>query len=98
MLAACETGNEYAAGSEGATSLARAFLAAGVPTVVASLWDVGDHPAARLSDLFHRNLLAGDDAEEALRKAQLAMLHGSDETGRSPAAWGAFEVFGASAH
>jgi len=97
VLAACDTGNEYVAGSEGATSLARAFLAAGVPTVVASLWDIGDHAAARLSDLFHRNLLAGDDAEEALRKAQLAMLHGSDETVRSPAAWGAFELFGASA-
>jgi CHAT domain-containing protein len=85
-------------GSEGATSLARAFLAAGVPTVIASLWDVGDRPTATLSDAFHRNLLAGDDPEEALRKAQLAMLHGGDEAGRSPAAWGAFEVFGASAH
>jgi CHAT domain-containing protein len=98
VLAACDTGNEYVPGSEGATSLARAFLAAGVPTVVASLWDVGDRPTAKLSDAFHRNLLAGDDPMEALRKAQLALLHGGDEAIRSPAAWGAFEVFGASAH
>ena len=40
VLAACDTGEEYIPGSEGATSLARAFLAAGVPTVVASLWSV----------------------------------------------------------
>jgi CHAT domain-containing protein len=98
MLAACDTGDEYVPGGEGATSLARAFLAAGVPTVIASLWDIGDRPAARLSDLFHQHLLAGNDPVEALRQAQLSMLHGSDKAGRSPAAWGAFEVFGASAH
>jgi CHAT domain-containing protein len=98
VLAACDTGNEYVPGSEGATSLARAFLVSGVPTVVASLWAVDDRPTATLFTAFHRNLTAGDDPMKALRKAQLALLRGGDEAERSPAAWGAFEVIGASAH
>jgi CHAT domain-containing protein len=98
VLSACDTGLEYVPGSEGATSLARAFLAAGVPTVVASLWDIADRPTAALFAAFHRNLLAGDRPAEALRKAQLALLHGGREADRSPDAWGAFEVIGASAH
>ena len=97
VLAACDTGNEYIPGSEGATSLARAFLAAGVPTVVASLWSVDDRATAGLFDRFHRFLIAGDDPVDALRKAQLELLHGSDPRDRSPRAWAAFEVIGASA-
>jgi len=98
VLAACDTGLEYVPGSEGATSLARAFLAAGVPTVVASLWNIADRPTAALLAAFHRHLRAGSQPAEALRKAQIELLHSSQETERSPAAWGAFEVIGASAH
>ncbi len=97
ILAACDTGNEYIPGSEGATSLARAFLAAGVPAVVASLWSVDDRVTAELFDAFHRFLAAGEDPVDALRKAQLEMLHGAGKTDRSMRAWGAFEVIGASA-
>ncbi len=97
VLAACDTGLEYVPGSEGATSLARAFLAAGAPTVVASLWDIDDRPTAALFAAFYRNLFAGDNPAEALRKAQLELLHSRREADRSPAAWGAFEVIGASA-
>jgi CHAT domain-containing protein len=97
ILAACETANEYIPGSEGVTSLARAFLAAGVPTVVASLWSVDDRSTADLFDAFHQRLSAGEDPVEALRNAQLAMLHGSKAADRPPRAWAAFEVIGASA-
>ena len=97
VLAACETGNEYIPGSEGVTSLARAFLAARVPTVVASLWSVDDRATADLFDAFYRFLLAGDDPVDALRKAQRGMLHGDKPADRPPQAWAAFEVIGASA-
>lgn len=97
VLAACDTGNEYVPGGEGITSLARAFLAAGVPTVVASLWSVDDEATAQLFKVFHRNLLAGGDPVEALRAAQLEMLRSPDKKYRSPGAWAAFEVIGASA-
>ncbi len=96
VLAACDTGEEYIPGSEGATSLARAFLAAGVPTVVASLWSVDDRTTSELFAGFHQYLAAGDDPVDALRKAQLQMLRTSDKADRSPRAWAAFEVIGAS--
>ncbi len=41
ILAACESAGESSEG-EGVVGLARPFLAAGVPTVVGSLWPVGD--------------------------------------------------------
>lgn len=97
VLAACETGNQYIPGSEGVTSLARAFLAARVPTVVASLWSVDDQATADLFDGFYRFLLGGDDPVDALRKAQLGMLRGGNPADRPPQAWAAFEVIGASA-
>jgi CHAT domain-containing protein len=95
VLAACDTGNAYLPGSEGATTLGRAFLAAGVPTVVASLWAVDDNATARLLSRFHRELQAGADPASALRQAQIATIH-DPQTARLPADWGAFEVFGAS--
>lgn len=97
VLAACDTGNEYVPGGEGVTSLARAFLAAGVPTVVASLWSVDDAATANLSRAFHNKLLAGSDPVDALREAQLGMLRGKNEKDKLPRAWAAFEVIGASA-
>ena len=98
VLAACDTGNEYIPGSEGSTSLARAFLAAGVPAVVASLWSVDDQETAALFAAFHQFLAAGEDPVDALRKAQLQRLHaGGGQAGRSMRAWAAFEVIGASA-
>jgi CHAT domain-containing protein len=98
VLAACDTGDEYVPGSDGETSLARAFLAAGVPTVVATLRDVDDETTARLFGEFHQQMLSGADPADALREAQLAMLRSGSETDRSPVAWGPFEVIGASAH
>ena len=96
VLAACETGNQYVPGSEGVTSLARAFLAAGVPTVVASLWSVADQTTANLFDAFHRHLWDGADPVDALRQAQLEMLRSGHRADRSPGAWAAFEAIGAS--
>ncbi|HKI05532.1 MAG TPA: CHAT domain-containing protein [Thermoanaerobaculia bacterium] len=97
VLAACDTGTEYVPGGEGVTSLARAFLAAGVPTVVASLWSVDDGATAHLFEAFHRNLRPGVDPVDALRAAQLEMLRSRNEKDRSPWTWAAFEVIGASA-
>jgi CHAT domain-containing protein/tetratricopeptide (TPR) repeat protein len=97
VLAACDTGNEYVPGGEGVTSLARAFLAAGVPTVVASLWSVDDEATARLFEYFHDNYQKNGDPVIALRDAQLKMLRSSNKRENSPSSWAAFEVIGASA-
>jgi CHAT domain-containing protein len=94
VLAACGSGSGGSEVSEGADSLAWAFLAAGVPAVVASLWNVEDLDAGRLLTEFHRRFRASGDAPGALRAAQLAFLRGPDPALRSPTTWASFELLG----
>jgi CHAT domain-containing protein len=89
VLSACSTAAGRVSASEGATSLARPFLAAGVPTVLASLWEVDDPGAADLMGRFYRRLRIGDDPVAALRSAQLSLLDGSP-----PSRWAAFQIIG----
>jgi CHAT domain-containing protein len=92
VLAACRsTGGPL---SEGLSSLARPFLAAGAPAVIGSLWQLRDKEAQEFFLDFHRRLLAGDDAAEALRKVQIACLGSSDKDLRDPSLWAAFQLVG----
>jgi CHAT domain-containing protein len=55
--------------------LTRAFIYAGTPSVVASLWSVDDSSTARLMASFYRNLKTMSKVE-ALRQAQLELIRG----------------------
>lgn len=94
VLAACRTAAGVVSRSEGALSLARPFLAAGVPNVIASLWDVDDALSRRFFVAFHRALLADGEPLSALRRVQLAFLREADPTLAHPAAWAAFRALG----
>ena len=73
VLSACRTGLGRVS-SDGVMGLARAFLYAGTPSVVATLWDVADEPAALLMPTFYRSLRRVSDKAQALRSAQLRLL------------------------
>jgi CHAT domain-containing protein len=90
VLAACRTGAGAIKKGEGPLSLARPFLAAGVPSVVATLWDVSDEASRALFAAFYRNLRGGSEPVIALRDAQLRLLRGPDANLQSPAAWAPF--------
>jgi len=75
---------------EGTISVARAFLAAGVPSVVATLWDIDDDQSARFFPLVHAQLARGVRAADALRTAQLEAIHDGDP----PALWAAVQLIG----
>ena len=94
VLSACDSGSGPLLSGEGPLSLARAFLTAGAPTVVASLWPVTDGPTAPLITSLHQRLRAGDEPAAALRAAQLALLRSQHPSLRSPAVWSVFEAFG----
>jgi tetratricopeptide (TPR) repeat protein len=85
VLGGCNTAMGRSSRSEGAMSLARAFLAASVPAVVSTLAPVEDAAAERLLSAFHREYAQRHDAPAALRQAQLQMLRSGD-------AWTAFQV------
>src|ERR1041385_5967379 len=90
ILSACQTGLDKYYDGEGAVGLARAFIAAGAPLVVASQWPVDSDATATLMVNFHRYRRSGSNTFESLRKAQVDMLRGSDEAYRSPYYWAAF--------
>ncbi|WP_250847104.1 CHAT domain-containing protein [Aquisphaera insulae] len=79
VLSACETGLGDVGGGEGVFGLQRAFHLAGVRTTVASLWKVDDVATRALMVEFYRNLWHKKLGRlEALRQAQIAMLHRYD--------------------
>ncbi len=94
VLSACHTAGEPLRGSEGSMSLAEAFLAADVPTVVASLWRVDDQASGPLLIALHRRLRAGESPAVALRSAQLSFIRSAEPGLRSPLAWAGFEALG----
>lgn len=95
VLSACQTGIERAYRGEGAIGLARPFIASGVPLVVASLWPVESEATADLMISFHRYRKQQHvSTVEALRRAQLEILH--NQQPRSPVdhGWAAFVAIG----
>jgi CHAT domain-containing protein/tetratricopeptide (TPR) repeat protein len=90
VLSGCQTGMDRYYDGEGPVGLARAFMEAGVPLVVASQWPVDSDATAGLMVNFHRNRRSGLNTFEALRKAQADMLRSPDEAQRSPYYWAAF--------
>lgn len=94
VLSACSTAGGDDVPLDAGLPLAQAFLAAGVPAVVASLWQVDDTPTAQLMSAFHQALAEGAAPWQALRQAQLKLLRAEDANLRSPRAWAAFQVYG----
>lgn len=96
VLAACDTARGTTERPDALPSLARAFLSAGVPEVVGTLWPVDDRQAAALFTELHRRIAAGERTPAALRHAQLALLRGPIHTLRHPIAWASAEIIGGS--
>ncbi len=90
-LSACQSGMSRIKAGDELMGLPRAFNYAGVPSVVATLWNVSDDATAILMDDFYRNLKVSDKAE-ALRRAQLKLLQTSRN--KNPYYWGAFYLIG----
>lgn len=73
-------------------NLTRAFMFAGTPTVVATLWNVDDEATPQLMERFYTHLQAGLGKAEALRQAQLALL--KEPATADPFFWAAFVLSG----
>jgi CHAT domain-containing protein/tetratricopeptide (TPR) repeat protein len=94
VLSACQTAMGRVAGGEGVFSLQRAFHAAGARNVVASLWPVDDYVTSRLMQSFYRKLSEGTSSKaEALRQAQLEILHGPGDSAH-PSFWAGWVISG----
>jgi len=97
VLAACSTASGAVSRGEGVVSVARPFLAGGVPLVVASQWDVDDRATEQLTLVFHRELAKSANPVRALQIAQLALLRSGDPIQALPESWGSFVAVGTTA-
>lgn len=81
VLSACETALGQPRSGEGLVGLQRALQSAGVRTSIASLWKVDDAATQVLMTEFYQNLWQKKMSRlEALRQAQLSLLHGPDRS------------------
>jgi CHAT domain-containing protein/tetratricopeptide (TPR) repeat protein len=92
VLSACQTGLGRAVTGEGILGLTRAFMYAGTPSVVASLWNVADRSTAELMVKFYRGLDRTFDKAEALREAKLELMRNPRYA--SPYYWAPFVLIG----
>ena len=91
VLSGCSTSAGRLSATEGVSSLASAFFAAGARTVIASIWTIEDAPTADFFIAFHRRLAQGARPATALRETQLEWIGRGDA--RSLSVWGAFQLF-----
>ena len=94
VLSACQTASGRLSRGDELVCLARSFLQAGAPSVLASLWSVPDRSTALLMGRFYEALFRGLPRDEALAEAARAIA--SDADFREPYYWAAFCLFGAS--
>jgi len=74
VLSACDTGLGKEIKGEGLIGLTRAFLYAGTPSVMVSLWSVQDRSTADLMVRFYQQLDRRKDKAAALRQAKLDLI------------------------
>ena len=90
VLSACQTKiGELSRGDE-VVGMNRAFLYAGTPTVMSSLWNVDDAATGLLMKEFYSNLQSGMGKAEALQQAQKAVRQDYPH----PYFWAAFSLTG----
>jgi CHAT domain-containing protein len=93
VLSACSTALGKQIKGEGFEGLARSFMYAGVPRVMASLWKVDDVATANLMKHFYRVMLKDHKTPAAaLRAAQIEMSR--QPQWQSPYYWAAFVMQG----
>ncbi len=94
VLSACQTALGKDVRGEGLIGLARGFMHAGVPRVVATLWNVDDEASSELMRSFYAAMLGADKKSPAaaLRQAQTAVA--SQERWRAPYYWAGFILQG----
>ncbi len=71
VLSACETNVGSPSAGDEIVGMTRAFMFAGTPTVISSLWNVDDEATGLLMEQFYGYLQAGMGKAEALQRAQL---------------------------
>lgn len=87
VLSACETGVGELQQGEGIQSISSGFAAAGIPTLLVSLWELDDRSGMQIMKKFYEGIAAGQRVDQALRQAKLAYLETAIGYEASPYYW-----------
>jgi len=90
VLSACESGEGEIHITDEITCISRAFMIAGVNSLIVTLWEVDDEVSSKLMEEMYRNLIKGESVSSSLRLAQLKIKNEYP----SPYFWAGFEYIG----
>jgi len=94
VLSSCSSGEGILNKGEGVMSLSRAFMYAGCPGIVMTLWVIEDKSGVRLMTNFYKELVKGKPKDEALRIAKLKFIEEGNLTRAHPFYWSAYICVG----
>jgi CHAT domain-containing protein len=93
VLSACKTGLGKEFSGEGLAGISRAFLLAGTPSVVVSLWDVYDRSTSDLMAAFYKSLKNGNtNKAAAMKQARMELIRSGKFS--HPYYWSPFILIG----
>ncbi|RUM60511.1 MAG: hypothetical protein DSY53_00530, partial [Persephonella sp.] len=87
---ACETGKVKDVKHLTFSGMIEAFYIAGAKDVIITLWQISDKETPELVREFYKNLKAGMDIKEALRKAKIKFI----KENKNPYYWMPFLLYG----
>ena len=90
VLSACSTEAASDSSIRGSASLARAFLRKGVPSVLATRWNVDSESSTAIARTFYDRLLSGEAVAQALAGAEADLRQRYSH----PYYWAGFEAWG----
>ena len=93
-LNACSTGDGRYINNEGVMSLARAFLYAGIPCILTTLWPINDEAGISLMDYFYGNLASHMPKDESLQQAKIRYVDEADPITAHPYYWACYTMLG----
>ena len=94
VLSACETSQGKIVKGEGLVGLTRAFMFAGAPRVICSLWRVDDEATAALMKKFYALWKEGKPTAVALQEAQRSIRDHPNGRWKPPHFWAAWTLWG----
>ena len=99
VLSACDTARGRVGDGEGMIGMTWALFVAGVPTTIASQWQVPSESTTKLMLAFHKNVVGGGSSDrkiskaEAWRQAVVGMMN-DPRYRMKPYYWAGFVVVG----
>lgn len=94
VLGTCNSGSGKLAPGEGLMALSRDFMAANIPSMLVTKWEVDDCTTSKLFYSFYKHLINGELKSKALQKAKIEYLAQAPKAKSHPYYWAAINQIG----